>query len=60
MSSDAPDDILFQFFSGYVQNGSIAGAWAEGRFMSWHTLSIVAQQASSNTMLAAAWEERLW
>ena len=22
--------ILFQFLSGYVQNGSIASAWAEG------------------------------
>ena len=45
--------ILFQFLSGYVQNGSIAGAWADGRFMSWQNLSIVAQQASINTVLAA-------
>lgn len=45
--------ILFQFLSGYSQTGSLAGAWAEGRFMSWQNLSIVAQQASINTVLAA-------
>jgi ribose transport system permease protein len=36
-----------------VQSGSFANAWAEGRFMSWQNLSIVAQQASINTVLAA-------
>jgi len=45
--------ILFQFLSGYVQSGSFAAAWAEGRFLSWQNLSIVAQQASINTVLAA-------
>jgi ribose transport system permease protein len=45
--------ILFQVLSGYVQSGSFANAWAEGRFMSWQNLSIVAQQASINTVLAA-------
>ncbi len=45
--------ILFQILSGYVQSGSFANAWAEGRFMSWQNLSIVAQQASINTVLAA-------
>ena len=45
--------ILFQFLSGYVQSGSFAGAWAEGRFLSLQNLSIVAQQASINTVLAA-------
>ncbi|MDJ1159162.1 ribose ABC transporter permease [Chelatococcus sp. SYSU_G07232] len=45
--------ILFQFLSGYAQTGSFAGAWAEGRFMSWQNLSIVAQQAAINIVLAA-------
>ncbi len=45
--------ILFQILSGYVQSGSLASAWAEGRFLSWQNLSIVAQQASINTVLAA-------
>lgn len=45
--------ILFQFLSGYVQSGSFASAWAEGRFLSLQNLSIVAQQASINTVLAA-------
>lgn len=45
--------VLFQILSGYVQSGSFANAWAEGRFMSWQNLSIVAQQASINTVLAA-------
>ncbi len=45
--------ILFQILSGYVQSGSFANAWAEGRFLSWQNLSIVAQQASINTVLAA-------
>ncbi|MHB2170195.1 ABC transporter permease subunit [Alsobacter sp. R-9] len=45
--------ILFQLLSGYSQTGSFATAWADGRFMSWQNLSIVAQQASINTVLAA-------
>jgi ribose transport system permease protein len=45
--------ILFQVLSGYVQGGSLATAWADGRFMSLQNLSIVAQQASINTVLAA-------
>ncbi len=45
--------ILFQFLSGYTENGSLAGAWASGRFLSMQNLSIVAQQASINTVLAA-------
>src|SRR5260370_31225483 len=45
--------ILFQFLAGYADTGSLASAWSEGRFMSWQNLSIVAQQASINTVLAA-------
>lgn len=45
--------IMFQFLSGYAQSGSFATAWADGRFMSWQNLSIVAQQAAINTVLAA-------
>src|SRR5690349_20813383 len=45
--------IMFQFLSGYAQSGSLATAWADGRFMSLQNLSIVAQQASINTVLAA-------
>jgi ribose transport system permease protein len=43
--------ILFQLLSGYVETGGLS--WADGRFMSWGNLSIVAQQASINTVLAA-------
>jgi ribose transport system permease protein len=43
--------ILFQLLSGYVESGSLS--WASGRFMSWNNLSIVAQQASINIVLAA-------
>jgi ribose transport system permease protein len=45
--------LMFQFLSGYAQSGSFATAWADGRFMSWQNLSIVAQQAAINTVLAA-------
>jgi ribose transport system permease protein len=45
--------IMFQFLSGYSQSGSFATAWSDGRFMSLQNLSIVAQQASINTVLAA-------
>lgn len=43
--------ILFQLLSAYVETGSLS--WSGGRFMSWNNLSIVAQQASINTVLAA-------
>src|ERR1700722_916483 len=43
--------ILFQVLSGYVETGSLS--WTSGRFMSWNNLSIVTQQASINTVLAA-------
>jgi ribose transport system permease protein len=43
--------LLFQFLSGYVETGSLS--WSSGRFVSWNNLSIVAQQASINTVLAA-------
>ncbi len=45
--------LLFQMFSGYVEGGGLAHAWGDGRFMSWQNLSIVSQQASINTVLAA-------
>lgn len=45
--------ILFQVLSGYAETGSLAEAWSAGRFMSWQNLSIVAQQAAINTVLAA-------
>lgn len=43
--------ILFQVLSGYAETGGLS--WSAGRFMSWGNLSIVAQQASINTVLAA-------
>jgi ribose transport system permease protein len=43
--------ILFQVLSAYVETGTLS--WSEGRFMMWSNLSIVAQQASINTVLAA-------
>jgi ribose transport system permease protein len=43
--------VLFQVLSAYVETGALA--WSAGRFMSWNNLSIVAQQASINTVLAA-------
>ncbi|MGP2491995.1 ABC transporter permease subunit [Mesorhizobium sp. PUT5] len=45
--------LMFQFLSGYVETGSLSQAWSEGRFMATQNLSIVAQQASINTVLAA-------
>ncbi|MEP7457496.1 ribose ABC transporter permease [Phyllobacterium sp. SB3] len=45
--------LLFQFLSGYTETGSLIDAWAEGRFLSAENLSIVAQQASINTVLGA-------
>ena len=43
--------ILFQLLSGYAESGSLS--WAHGRFMNWTNLSVVMQQASINTVLAA-------
>jgi ribose transport system permease protein len=43
--------LLFQLLSGYVETSGFS--WSEGRFMSLANLSIVAQQASINTVLAA-------
>lgn len=45
--------ILFQILSGYAESGSLFDAWSTGRFLSAQNLSIVAQQASINTVLAA-------
>ena len=43
--------LLFQVLSGYIETGALS--WTSGRFVSWGNLSIVAQQASINTVLAA-------
>ncbi len=43
--------LLFQFLSAYVETGAFS--WADGRFASVNNLSIVAQQASINIVLAA-------
>jgi ribose transport system permease protein len=45
--------LVFQFFSGLQQTGSVATAFTDGRFISLQNLSIVAAQASINTVLAA-------
>jgi ribose transport system permease protein len=45
--------ILFQVLSGWSETGSLSEAWSAGRFMSWQNISIVAQQAAINTVLAA-------
>src|ERR1700712_1229502 len=45
--------ITFQFCSGYLETGNLSSALTGGRFMSWQNLSIVAAQASINTVLAA-------
>jgi ribose transport system permease protein len=45
--------LLFQLLSGYSETGNWATAFGEGRFISLQNLSIVAQQASINTVLAA-------
>lgn len=45
--------VMFQFLSGWAESGNFGAAWGEGRFMSWQNLSIVMQQASINTVLAA-------
>ena len=45
--------IMFQFLSGYAETGNVSDAFANGRFMSGQNLSVVAQQAAINTVLAA-------
>jgi len=45
--------LAFQFMSGYTETGSFAEAWTAGRFLAMQNLSIVMQQASINTVLAA-------
>jgi ribose transport system permease protein len=45
--------IMFQFLSGYAETGNVSDAFANGRFMSSQNLSVVAQQAAINTVLAA-------
>lgn len=45
--------LIFQFFSGLEQTGNAATALTDGRFFSLQNLSIVAAQASINTVLAA-------
>jgi ribose transport system permease protein len=45
--------LIFQFFSGLRETGSFATAFTDGRFVSLQNLSIVAAQASINTVLAA-------
>jgi len=45
--------LMFQYLTGYAQSGNLASAWAEGRFLAWQNLSIIAQQASINTVLGA-------
>ncbi|MHA6690871.1 ABC transporter permease subunit [Devosia sp. A449] len=45
--------IVFQLLSGYLQTGDLVAAWGSGRVVSVQNLSIVAQQASINIVLAA-------
>jgi ribose transport system permease protein len=45
--------LLFQLLSGYSESGDWSTAWSEGRFISLQNLSIIAQQVSINTVLAA-------
>ncbi len=45
--------LAFQFMSGYTETGSLLDAWTSGRFLTMQNLSIVMQQASINTVLAA-------
>ncbi len=45
--------LLFQLLSGYSDTGNWATAWEAGRFITLQNLSIVAQQVSINTVLAA-------
>jgi ribose transport system permease protein len=45
--------ILFQLVTGYAETADFSHAWQSGRFLSWQNLSIIAQQASINTVLGA-------
>ncbi len=45
--------IMFQFLSGWAETGNLSDAFTSGRFMTGENLSIVAQQAAVNTVLAA-------
>jgi ribose transport system permease protein len=45
--------LIFQFFSGFKETNNLAAALTSGRFISLQNLSIVAAQASINTVLAA-------
>lgn len=45
--------LIFQLLTGYADSGDISSAWSTGRFLSWQNISIVAQQASINTILGA-------
>jgi ribose transport system permease protein len=45
--------LVFQLLPGYLETGNLAEAWSAGRFLGWQNLSIVAQQAAINTVLAA-------
>lgn len=45
--------IVFQVLSGYQYTDSLLSAWSSGRVLSWQNLTIVAQQASINVVLAA-------
>jgi ribose transport system permease protein len=45
--------LIFQFFSGLKETYNLAAALTSGRFISLQNLSIVAAQASINTVLAA-------
>jgi ribose transport system permease protein len=45
--------LIFQFLSGFKETSNLAAALTSGRFISLQNLSIVAAQASINTVLAA-------
>src|SRR3984893_8771326 len=45
--------LIFQFFSGFKETNNLAAALTSGRFISLQNLSIVAAQASINTVLAS-------
>jgi ribose transport system permease protein len=45
--------IMFQLLTGYAETGAFSQAWPAGRFLGWQNISIIAQQASINTVLGA-------
>ena len=45
--------IMFQLLTGYAETGAFSHAWPAGRFLGWQNISIIAQQASINTVLGA-------